>query len=608
VAISEFMSANVESRARDSTVSALTVEVAMYVALFFFAFAIRFFVLDLAPLNSDEARQALAAWKFVRGDPGSYTGSPLLFSLHSLFFIVFGASDFTARAMPAFSGAALILLPAFIRRDLGRTGAVIASLLLAFSPSLVFLSRSVDGIMAAATCSLAAIIFGKRYLESRAAGDMYFAAAFAALGLLSAADAWTIALSLGLWFAASRLGLVTRRDIQGSKNEESVPTQTNNNALSVLIFFFLVFVGTATTFLLHREGLGAAFDQFGTWVDSFRLGFSVPEVLRLLIVYEPLILLFGVAGLLDLIFSLRETPSIAAEIIGFWCATAFLLLSFSANDSPARIAVIVVPLALLAGVNVGTWIERATNSMCSVGTRDLVTHEMPILAVAIGLTSFLAILLAELAQRGSIFSADTFGILGSSPDNINLSGTIVATLSLITLFATSVLAITTLGTARARNVGILFVLVLGSLWTIRQMSMLNFPAGRALNPQEWIVARAAAPNVRDLVNDLEDASRWRANDTHTIVSLVDSSLGPILEWNLRVLTNVRFLQHPTASSDTQALVLPGNALPPAVGWISQKYEIEVTRGAAGGGLRALIYRDSGGLDVTSASLWIPTPP
>jgi hypothetical protein len=232
----------------------------------------------------------------------------------------------------------------------------------------------------------------------------------------------------------------------------------------------------------------------------------------------------------------------------------------------------------------------------------------PIIAVAIGLVSFLAILVSELAQRGNILSADILNrFFGGAQGSSNLSGMLVAILFLFALSAASILAIATLGSRRAKTAGIFFTVGILCLWSIRQLTMLNFPAGGALNPQEWMITRAATPNVRDLVSDLENTSRWRANDTHTIGVAVDSSLGPLLEWNLRELTNARYVQRPTASLDVQALVLPMSASAPAESWISQRYQIEFTRGEPASPLRALLFRDAGNIETTSVVLWVPKP-
>lgn len=609
MAMSEFTGASVETREQGTDFfSALTIEAALYAGLVFSALAIRFFILDLAPLNSTEAQQALGALSFVRGNASPITGSPLLFALDSIFFTLFGASDFIARLPSAIFGTLLVLFPAFFRRDLGRPGALIASALLAFSPSLVFYSRALDAAVPATVCALATILFFSRYLETRVARDLYWAGAFVAFALLTAPDIWTIATALGIYALASRFRLVNRFENRNPETQTNAPSQDKLQSVKALLFFFLVFTGTATVFLLHREGLGAAFDLLGSWFESLRFGGSLPDVVRLLIVYEPLALFFGLAALLDIFFSPKHNRSNLMELLGIWFLVAFLLLSFSANNSPARIVVIVVPLALLAGANIGEWAERAIDAMRSASTRELLMHEAPILAVAVGLISFLSVVLAELAQRGNILSADALArLFGSALDNPGVSGTIVALLFLIAFVATSVLAITTLGSIRAKVLGVIFALALLSLWTLRQTAMLNFPAGGALNIQEWMIARAASPNVRDLVSDIKDMSRWRANDTHTIVIAVDSSLGPILEWNLRDMANARFLERPAAAPDVQALVLTANSPAPAEEWIAQKYQIEMTRGVPAGALRALIFRDVGSIDSNDAVLWVLKP-
>ncbi len=601
--MSEFTLAKVEPPESHSEIaSKLTVELALYAAIAIFAFFIRFFFLDAVPLNSEEARRAIASWNFVHGGASVVTDSPLLFTLNTVLFALFGASDFTARLAPAFFGTVLVLLPAFFRRDLGRVGALVASTLLALSPSIVFFSRTLDGVIPGVTCALAAIAFASRYIELRAARDLRWAAAAAAFALLAAPDVWTIVLALVLYYAfASRLGLLGRLNNQ--------PIHAGNPKPLALFLFVLVFVGVSTTFLLNRQGVGAGFDLFAAWLASLRLGGSPIGVIRLLVVYEPLVALFGLFALLDIIFTPEKNRIVLCGVLGFWFATAFLLLSLNPDNNPAHIVVTVLPLALLAGSNIGAWIEHWVNEIRVTSIRDLLMHETPILAVSVGLMSFLLIVLAELAQRGNILTADVLvRLVGSSRENSEVGSTIFVMLFLVAFTATSALAVTTLGIKRAKNIGVLFAACILSIWTIRQMTMLNFPYGGAFNPQEWMVARAASPNVRDLISDLEDASRWRANDTHTLAIVADSSLGPMLEWNLRDFKSTRFAQRPATAPSTQAFILSANAPAPAEGWIAQRYQIERTLGIARvSTLRALIFRDVGNIDSTDAVLWVPKP-
>jgi hypothetical protein len=148
-----------------------------------------------------------------------------------------------------------------------------------------------------------------------------------------------------------------------------------------------------------------------------------------------------------------------------------------------------------------------------------------------------------------------------------------------------------------------------TLWTIRQTALLNFPTGGALNPQESLVTRAASPNVRDLVRDLEGISRWRANDSHTLTMVADESLGPIIAWNLRGFRNVRFTARPMVTQDVQAVLLPSNAPTPAMDWIGQRYRLEGGHSAepTPNFLRWLIYRDVGTIEFADVVLWMPAP-
>src|SRR5207302_4177989 len=66
---------------------------------------------------------------------------PLLFELNALVYLLFGASDFTARLVPALFGVALIGMPFLLRHELGRIGALAASLLFVISPAFLYFSR-----------------------------------------------------------------------------------------------------------------------------------------------------------------------------------------------------------------------------------------------------------------------------------------------------------------------------------------------------------------------------------------------------------------------------------------------------------------------------------
>ncbi len=576
---------------------ALTVEVALYAALALGALCARFFLLDRAPLNADEARQALGVWNFVNGRPASFTGSPFLFAANALLFALFGANDFAARFFPALFGSALVLLPALLRNQIGRAGALIASALFAFSPSLVLFSRQADGAIIAMTCALAALAFAWRYLADQAPRAADLAAGSLALALLAAPEAWTFALAVLLFLLIARVRRAQMPNV-------------SIDLRRVAFVFAAVFIGAATTFLLHRDGVGAAFDLFAAWLDGLRPGGSLFDPLRLLALYEPIVLFFGAAALVDVAFSAREGEwhRTALVPLALWAVVAFVLYSIGADKNPTRVVAIVIPLTLVAAWYIGAWLTRLLDAMQDApGVKQmLLTQETPVTALAIALTVFLYLVFAEFAQSGGVAVANVIAAdLGIAAAGFTVA--VMLALILIAFLAVAFLGITTLGVARARQLAVALAILLLSAWTFRQAVLLNFTL--APNPQEWLTPSAAAPNVRDLVRDLADASRWRANDSHSIVVVVDESLGAEAAWNLRDFRSARFAAHPTASGDAQALLLPGDAPAPA-GWIGQRYNLDFTRGDAppAGLLRWLIFRDTGSVQTRDAVLWLPKPP
>src|SRR5437868_934787 len=115
-----------------------------FIGLMFIGLVLRFWDLGFKALHHDESLHAFYAWRLFDGqgyihDPMMH--GPLLFELNALVYLLFGASDFTARLVPALFGVALIGMPFLLRHELGRAGAIAASLLFVFSPAFLYFSR-----------------------------------------------------------------------------------------------------------------------------------------------------------------------------------------------------------------------------------------------------------------------------------------------------------------------------------------------------------------------------------------------------------------------------------------------------------------------------------
>ncbi|HEY3118479.1 MAG TPA: glycosyltransferase family 39 protein, partial [Chloroflexota bacterium] len=125
------------------------------------ALTLRLALLDLAPLDSIEAGLVLPAWQAAQALPVDLSvgpQSPLFTSLTTLVFWLFGASDVTARLIPALAGAALAVTPALLPPFCGPWARVAAGALLATSPLALELSRRADP--ASLTILCVALVFG----------------------------------------------------------------------------------------------------------------------------------------------------------------------------------------------------------------------------------------------------------------------------------------------------------------------------------------------------------------------------------------------------------------------------------------------------------------
>jgi len=170
-----------------------------FLAIVIVALVMRLWELDGRTVHYDEAIHLHFAWRLSESS-GAFLGWPWVFGtdyIHSpwmhgpfqiqltaLIFRIFGDTDVTARLGYVLFGTALVAVPYFFRDYLGRTGAVLAALMLALSPTLLYFSRfgRNDIIMAFFAASLLVLMW--RYWEEGHRRYLYLASAI--LGLMFA--------------------------------------------------------------------------------------------------------------------------------------------------------------------------------------------------------------------------------------------------------------------------------------------------------------------------------------------------------------------------------------------------------------------------------------
>ena len=479
---------------KSNLLSHVTLEMFLYAAIVLLAAALRLWGLGLRLLSAGEAEHALAAWQLYQGL--DYTPQQPLYLLTTLCsFGLGGVSDATARLAPALAGIALVALPALLRRQLGRVGALVAAALLALSPSFVFFSDSAEGATLALAASLLLVAGLWRYLDAGRPNDIYLAATGLGLSLTAGPAAYpvllTVAAFVGVLLAARRW----------PRPDRSVLIQAGLLCGGMLIV-------AATVALTRPAGLHEALvNEPGRWLAGFVAPRAIPweHALRLLVLYDPAAFVLGVMAVGYLLaFTLtpaartRQGVSLPgsgstgegtplslpgrggggeggsfAPFLVLWALLAFLLATLAGAISPAAQSLpVVLPLILLAGLFIDRLLDRG---FAWAETRGL----MAVFALAL---AYVVVALVRLViwqdQTGSEF-------------------TIAASLVIIIV---TVLYWT--WAARPRWLGLAGILIGLLILSVHGAVYLIYPP--ATGPRDLLTARPTSADVRLLLADLEE--------------------------------------------------------------------------------------------------------
>lgn len=261
----------------------LTVERAGFGLLALLSLLLRLPGLAARPLAPVEAASALRAWQTSQGlDPTLDAGSPLLLSLQTLLFWLVGdGGDALARAWPLAAAAVLPLILYRWRQWWGGRIALLAALLLTFSPLINAFARRGDAFTLTLLALAVALDGWRRLLTGEAAGWSGLAAG-AALLLIGGPAGPTALLTLALFLFLTR-GV-------------SLPAPAKGPAAPVLVFVAVLLAG-GSLFLTRIDALGLAALNWSEWLAAWSASprawlWGLPR----LFLDEPLLLSLGLAG------------------------------------------------------------------------------------------------------------------------------------------------------------------------------------------------------------------------------------------------------------------------------------------------------------------------
>jgi uncharacterized protein (TIGR03663 family) len=567
----------------------ITTEVALYVAIVGVAAVLRLWNLAASPLSMREAAQAIAAFDGAAMPAG---GSPVLFAINQVLFGLFGTTvnDSGVRLVAALTGTIMVLLPALFRSHIGRYGALGAALMLAVSPTLVAASRSLDGSIVTATCALAAIGFGLRYFTAQKRIDLIGLAVAIGLGLTSGQGLITIALVLipalliaYFWIASDE----DRAQVQRLRRDEHALRE------AVLIGGATCILA-ATGLLLRPAGVAAVPESVSAWLGAWSAAQSVGalRLFQILIVYEPLIVIFGLAGL---IAALRRVTGLIM-LLAVWTIGAFIVALLQPGRQTFDLTLVLTPLALLGGL----LIEQLARALELHGAWKAEGLFWLMAAVVLG---FAAINTAQ----GAVGPGAASVFLGLQINVVTTLGAGMVLLAAV-LIGVFVLLIGWQATLRAALVTLFVSLVVVSFSSAWSLTQLHAGSARELL---WGPTTSTV-DVRALREAVEAASKRKTgvlNQAEVAVTLPQDDA--VLRWTLR---DFKRAQYNAAISDLAPLIIApqGSAFPPftTAAYQGQRFTTEAAWEPAqltdNDLLRWWLYRESDAapLPVRTYVLWV----
>lgn len=138
------------------------------------AIFLRVYWIDLKPLHHDEGVNGYFLTTLFREgiykyDPGNYHG-PSLYFIALAFTKILGLETFAIRYSVVIFGVGIVVLAFFLRRYIGKAGALSAALFLAVSPGMVFISRYFIHEILFIFFTFAIVIGVMYFMEKRSAG------------------------------------------------------------------------------------------------------------------------------------------------------------------------------------------------------------------------------------------------------------------------------------------------------------------------------------------------------------------------------------------------------------------------------------------------------
>ncbi len=491
---------------RDSTVlnrpllASLTVnwELAAYAGLVIFALATRLWDLGSRALHHDESLHAIYSWYLYVGrgyqhDPMMH--GPFLFHANALVYLLLGASDYTARVLPALFGVWVVIAPYFLRREMGRVAALAAAALFAVSPSFLYFSRFIrnDIYMAGWAMMIVIGLFG--YLRERKAPYLYLLSVGTAFSFATKETVYITGFAFALFLILE--ALVARIRHRTSALWTILSTPRPRDWAIVIVLFLAIEVVLYTTFFTNPKGLiTGTWGALSYWLSQHgvqRGGQPWFYYLMLIPLYEYLAVIAALGGM---VFVTIKKQWLRLNLFTWFCIAWLLITtvvySWAGEKMPWLDLHLAQPLILLAALTIAGLLKRAN--------RDMFVRQPGLLALAF------AGLLAAVVIGGMVAAPPLAGT------ELGMQTAQLQRIAMWLLAATLLIALLAIGRRHGNRVA-LVPAGLGGLVALLALTVgtaFGVTYARGDIPREMLVYVQSSPDVPRVVQEIERLSQVTA--------------------------------------------------------------------------------------------------
>lgn len=330
------------------------------------ALSTRFYRLGERALHHDESIHAFMSYTLAkdggwRYDP-AYHG-PFLYYANALVYKIAGASNTSARVLPALFGLILIAFAWPLARWLGKTEAAFYAILVLLSPHMAYFSRFIREDVYSLVFTLSTILAFQMYLETDRPRWLTLSAVAFALAGVTKENAYMT----GVLFVAYGLWVLGERVVRSTPRAAAAKEAVAQTVSWVRERFFLL-VSAGLVFLFIWALMYTAFGRYpADWL-------AIPKAVRYWMgqhaiaripgpwwYYLPQLVYYDTAILFFVPFAFRARRSDPFfRFLVFWGAFSLVIYAWAREKVPWLTVHPLLPLTILAGIGAASlWRDRA---------------------------------------------------------------------------------------------------------------------------------------------------------------------------------------------------------------------------------------------------------